>query len=66
MDKKEEVKLTVKPKYNVIFSFLYNHVTTLLIIILILAVLIFENQLIRIWYSNISYICYIPNNKCYL
>ena len=47
MDKKEEVKLTVKPKYNVIFSFLYNHVTTLLIIILILAVLIFENQLIE-------------------
>ena len=26
MDKKEEVKLTVTPKYNVIFSFLYNHV----------------------------------------
>ena len=46
MDKKEEVKLTVKPKYNVVFSFLYNHVTTLLIIILILVVLIVFQKLI--------------------
>ncbi len=63
MDKKEEVKLTVKPKYNVIFSFLYNHVTTLLIIILILAVLIFENQLIE--YGIAILVIYLIINVIY-
>ena len=66
MDKKEEVKLTVKPKYNVIFSFLYNHVTTLLIIILILAVLIFENQLIEYGIAIlVIYVIYLIINVIY-
>lgn len=66
MDKKEEVKLTVKPKYNVEFSFLYNHVTTLLIIILILAVLIAENQLIGYGVAIlVVYIVYLIINAVY-
>lgn len=66
MDKKEEVKLTIKPKYNVLFSFLYNHVTTLLIIILILAVLIAENQLIGYGVEIlVVYIVYLIINAVY-
>lgn len=66
MDKKEEVKLTIKPKYNVLFSFLYNHVTTLLIIILILAVLIAENQLIGYGVAIlVVYIVYLIINAVY-
>ena len=66
MDKKEEVKLTVKPKYNVVFSFLYNHVTTLLIIILILVVLISENQLIEYGIAIlVIYIIYLIINAAY-
>lgn len=66
MDKKEEVKLTIKPKYNVVFSFLYNHVTTLLIIILILAVLISENQLIEYGVAIlVIYVIYLIINAVY-
>ena len=66
MDKKEEAKLTIKPKYNVLFSFLYNHVTTLLIIILILAVLIAENQLIGYGVAiSVVYIVYLIINAVY-
>ena len=66
MDKKEEAKLTIKPKYNVLFSFLYNHVTTLLIIILILAVLIAENQLIGYGVAIlVVYIVYLIINAVY-
>jgi membrane protein YdbS with pleckstrin-like domain len=66
MDKKEEVKLTIKPKYNVVFSFLYNHVTTLLIIILILVVLISENQLIEYGIAIlVIYVIYLIINAIY-
>ena len=60
------IKLTIKPKYNVLFSFLYNHVTTLLIIILILAVLIAENQLIGYGVAIlVVYIVYLIINAVY-
>lgn len=66
MEKKEEVKLTVKPKYNVVFSFLYNHVTTLLIIILILVVLVAENQLVGYGVAIlVVYIIYLIINSVY-
>lgn len=66
MDKKEEAKLIIKPKYNVVFSFLYNHVTTLLIIILILAVLIAEKQLIGYGVAIlVIYVIYLIINVVY-
>lgn len=46
MEKKGRPLLSLKIKYNVLFNFLYNHVTTLLIILLIVGVLIAENQLV--------------------
>lgn len=66
MDKKEEAKLILRPKYNVLFNFLYNHVTTLLIIILILAVLIAEKQLIGYGIAIlVVYIAYLIINTIY-
>lgn len=66
MEKKEEVKLTVKPKYNIVFNFLYNHVTTLLIIILILVVLVAENQLVGYGVAIlVVYIIYLIINSVY-
>ena len=66
MDKKEEAKLIIKPKYNVLFNFLYNHVTTLLIIILILVVLVSENQLVEYGVAIlVVYIAYLIINSVY-
>ena len=66
MDKNEEVKLTIKPKYNVLFNLLYKHMTTLLIIILILVVLIAENELVEYGVAIlVIYILYLIANIIY-
>ena len=47
MKEKKEPLLTVKPKYNVLYNFLYKNATTFVIIVLILIVLIAQNELIE-------------------
>ena len=47
MKEKKEPLLTIKPKYNVLYNFLYKNATTFVIIVLILIVLIAQNELIE-------------------
>lgn len=66
MDKNEKANLILKPKYKVLFNFLYSHITTLIIIILILAVLISENQLVGYGVAIlVVYLIYLVINAIY-
>ena len=66
MEKNEKPKLILKPKYNVLFNFLYSHLTTLIIIILILAVLISEKKLIGYGVAIlVVYLIYLVINTIY-
>lgn len=66
MEKNEKPKLMLKPKYNMLFNFLYSHITTLIIIILILCVLIAENQLVGYGVAIlIFYLVYLIINAIY-
>ena len=66
MDKNEKANLILKPKYKVLFNFLYSHITTLIIIILILSVLISENQLVGYGVAIlVVYLIYLVINAIY-
>ena len=63
---KKDAKLKIKSRYNVIFDFLYNHATTLLIIILILVVLVSKYQLVGIGtVILIGYLVYLVAKTIY-
>lgn len=47
MKEKKEPLLTIKPKYNVLYNFLYKNAMTFVIIVLILIVLIAQNELVE-------------------
>lgn len=47
MKEKKEPLLTIKPKYNILYNFLYKNAMTFVIIVLILIVLIAQNELIE-------------------
>ncbi len=66
MDKKEEIKLTLQPKYNILFNFLYKHAATFVIVLLILIVLIAQNELVEYGVAIlVIYVLYLIANTIY-
>lgn len=66
MEKENKEKLSIKLHYNFLFEFLDKHIVTALIIILIVGVLIYQNQLVGYGiFILVVYILYLIGRAIY-